>query len=224
MRVINITNPHQRRHFDFFHSMNHPHWSICADVEIGPWLRMARAKGFKITPAIVHLLARAANDVPQLRRRIRDDRIVEHEVVHPTFSVATDVAEAFSFCHVPYGSDLADFVQRAVRNMEEVRTDPVFEDEEGRDDYLFMSALPWISFTSIQHAMHYHPHDSVPRISWGKFREADGRVTMPLSLQSHHALVDGVHAGAFFQGVEMLVAETAEAAERAQADGKTAPR
>ena len=47
-----------------------------------------------------------------------------------------------------------------------------FEDEEGRDDFLFLSAIPWISFTSFSHAMHYTPADSVPRITWGKsFKE-----------------------------------------------------
>lgn len=209
MRVIELTHPHQRRHFEFFRAMNHPHWSLTADVEIGPWLAQARDRGLKVTPAVVHLLARAANEVPQLRRRIRGAELIEHDVVHPTFSVATDVAEAFSFCHVPYGDDLADFVARATSRMQEMRADPVFEDEEGRDDYLFMSALPWVAFTSIQHAMNYHPHDSVPRISWGRFSESGGRTTMPLSLQSHHALVDGIHAGQFFERVERLVAETA---------------
>jgi chloramphenicol O-acetyltransferase type A len=206
-RLVEFTDPHQRRHFEFFRAMNHPHWSITADVEIGPWLSMARGRDLKVTPAVVHLLARAANHVPQLRRRIRESQVVEHDVVHPTFSVATDVTDAFSFCHVDYGEDLDDFVGRATNRMEEMRSRPVFEDEEGRDDYLFMSPLPWISFTAIQHAMHYHPHDSVPRISWGRFYEADARTMMPLSLQSHHALVDGVHAGRFFQRVEALVAE-----------------
>ena len=206
MRTIEFTNAHQQRHFEFFHSMNHPHFSVCANVEIGGWLDMARERGLKTTPAIVYLLARVANEIPQLRQRIRDDRVVEHDTVHPTFSVATDVADAFSFCHVEFTPILHEFVQRATQVMDEMRTDPVFEDEPGRDDYLFMSPLPWISFTSVQHAMRYHPHDSVPRISWGKFFESGGRTMMPLSLQVHHALVDGVHVGRFFECVEAAAA------------------
>lgn len=202
MHIVEFAHPHERRHFEFFRSMNHPHFSVCANVEIGRWLDMARGRGLKTTPAIVHLLARVANEIPQLRRRIRNDTVVEHDTVHPTFSVATDVADAFSFCHVAFTPDLEEFVRRAVAAMEEMRIHPVFEDEPERDDYLFMSALPWISFTSIQHAMRYHPHDSVPRISWGKFFESGGRTMMPLSLQAHHALVDGVHAGRFFQRVD----------------------
>ncbi len=213
MRAIEFTNPHQRRHFEFFHSMNHPHFSLCANVEIGGWLDMARRRGLKITPSIVHLLARVANEIPQLRQRIREDQAVEHDVVHPTFSVATDASDVFSFCHVDYSPDLEDFVQRATTAMGEMRTEPIFEDEPGRDDYLFMSPLPWVAFTSVQHAMQYHPHDSVPRISWGMFFESDGRTLMPLSLQVHHALVDGLHVGRFFQRVEEIVTAEGGSAE-----------
>jgi chloramphenicol O-acetyltransferase type A len=213
MRIIEFTNPHQRRHFEFFHSMNHPHFSVSANVEIGPWRDMARRRGLKTNPAIVHLLARVANEIPQLRQRIREGQVVEHDTVHPTFTVATDVSEAFSFCYVEFSSDLEDFVRRTGIEMKNMRTDPVFEDEPGRDDYLFMSALPWIAFTSVQHAMQYHPHDSVPRISWGKFFESEGRTMMPLSLQAHHALVDGVHVGQFFQRVEEIVTAEGGSAE-----------
>jgi chloramphenicol O-acetyltransferase type A len=202
MRIIEFTHPHERRHFAFFRSMNHPHFGVSANVEIGGWLELLHERGLKTTPAIVHLLARVANEIPQFRRRIRGDEVVEHETVHPTFSVATDVADAFSFCHVLFDPDLETFVDAATSAMAEMRAHPVFEDEPDRDDYLFMSALPWISFTSVQHAMHYHPHDSVPRITWGKFFEAGGRTMMPLSLQAHHALVDGAHAGRFFEEVE----------------------
>jgi len=106
MRIVEITDPHQRRHFEFFHSMNHPHFSVTANVEIGAWLDMARQHGLKTNPAIVYLLARAANEIPQLRQRIRDGQIVEHDTVHPTFTVATDVSEAFSFCYVDFSPEL----------------------------------------------------------------------------------------------------------------------
>jgi len=209
IRRVEFSSPHERKHFEFFRSMNHPHFGVCANVDIGHWLEMSRERGFKITPAIVHLVSRVANDIPQLRRRIREDQAIEHDVVHPTFSVPTDAADAFSFCHVDYTPDLAEFVRSATEAMEEMRIHPVFEDDPERDDYLFMSPLPWIAFTSVQHAMHYHPHDSVPRISWGKFFEAGGRTMMALSLHAHHALVDGVHAGRFFQGVEAAVSSGA---------------
>ena len=87
-----------------------------------------------------------------------------------------------------------------------MKTDPSFEDEEGRDDFLFLSALPWIRFTSMQHAMQEHPGDCIPRISWGKYYESEGKIWIPVSVQVHHALVDGRHVGAYFELLEAQLA------------------
>lgn len=204
MRTIDITNPHRRRHFNLFRAMSHPHFNVCANVDVGRWLAATREQDLKTTPSIVFLLASVANEIPELRQRIRGEELVEHPVVHPSFSVRTEVADVFSFCEVKFNPNPRDFVQRAEQRMEAMRTSPSLEDEQGRDDYLFMSPFPWVSFTSMQHAMNYHPHDSVPRISWGKFIVTNENTTMPLSLQVHHAVVDGVHVGRFFQRVEEL--------------------
>ncbi len=204
MRVIEIENEFHRRHFDLFREMNHPHFSICAPVEVGPWVARAKAAGCRLTSSFAYLLARVANDIPEFRQRIRDGQIVEHELVHPSFTIGTEVEDAFSFCEVPFHADIAVFLARAEERIAALRAAPSLDDEPGRDDYLFMSSLPWVAFTSVTHAMGYHPHDSVPRMVWGKLFEQGGRQLMPLSVQAHHALVDGIHVGRFFERLEAL--------------------
>lgn len=204
MRVIRFDDPHRRRHFDFFRRMDQPHFSITANVEV---TALRRRAGLRLTPAVVYCLTRAANEIPELRQRIRGDEVVEHEVVHPSFTVATGASNVFSFCEVPYRPAFGEFVEDAARRMEAAKSAPSLEDEPGRDDYLFMSAIPWVSFTGITHAMHYHPVDSVPRIAWGKLFTEGERVLMPLSVQAHHALVDGAHLGRFFERAELAFQE-----------------
>jgi len=85
-----------------------------------------------------------------------------------------------------------------VKRVDEVRQHPTLEDEPGSDNLLFMSSIPWISFSQITHPIHMHPVDSVPRITWGKYFIESGRMKMPLSIQVHHGLMDGVHVGRFF--------------------------
>jgi chloramphenicol O-acetyltransferase type A len=83
-----------------------------------------------------------------------------------------------------------------------VKEEPTLSDEPGRDDLLFMTAIPWVSFTSFMHPLQLHPTDSVPRFAWGKFFE-DGRSwKMPLSVQGHHALMDGIHVGRYLEELQ----------------------
>ncbi|MFQ5446894.1 MAG: CatA-like O-acetyltransferase [Saprospiraceae bacterium] len=206
MKIITFSDPHRKKHFEFFSSMNHPHFSICTLVDITALYPAVKDGGFKFMPVVAWLVSNAANAIPEFRQRIRGKQVVEHEAVHPSFSITTEVSDVFSFCEVGYSPSFRDFMERAKDKIARMQRDPAFEDEAGRDDYLFLSSLPWISFTSVEHAMQYHPHDSVPRITWGKFFEENNHLKMPVSIQAHHALVDGRHAGQFYKKLEKMAA------------------
>lgn len=186
--------------------MNHPHFAVTAPMDVTNLLEFLKREKHSVNLGVIFTLSAAANAIPEFRWRIRDNRIVEHLKVNPSFTVPTEVADVFSFCTVPYDTDAKTFLKQAAAVRELMRTSPNLEDEEGRDDYLFLSALPWIRFTGIQHAMQYHPGDSVPRISWGKFYQEGGKTMMPLAVQVHHALVDGRHVGLFYEQVETSAA------------------
>ena len=134
---------------------------------------------------------------------------MEHDIVHPssTILVADDL---FSFCHMPYIADFPAFAAGAEQAIAAVKENPTLEDEPGRDDLLFLTAIPWVSFSGFMHPIHMHPVDSVPRLAWGKFY-ADGPAwKMPLAVQGHHALMDGLHVGRFYTAVQELLERPGE--------------
>ncbi len=186
--------------------MNHPHYCICVNVDITKLLPYLKSREIMFTPAVVYLISRVANEIPSFRQRIRGEKVIEYERVNPSFSVNTKVSDVFSFCEVEYQVSASAFIQSAKAQMKRMEEHPVLEDQE-RDDYLFLSSLPWVSFTGLTHAMHYHPCDSVPRITWGKYFEEGDKIKMPLSLQVHHALVDGRHIGQYYMRWEALAAD-----------------
>ena len=57
----------------------------------------------------------------------------------------------------------------------------------------------WVSCTSMMHPIHISPADSVPRIAWGKVQDESEVLKMPLSVQGHHGLMDGLHIGRYFE-------------------------
>jgi len=83
-----------------------------------------------------------------------------------------------------------------------VKEHPTLEDDPEQDNLLFMTSIPWVSFTSFMHPIHLHPADSVPRFAWGKSFEEGKFLKMPLSVQAHHALMDGIHIGRFYAEVQ----------------------
>jgi chloramphenicol O-acetyltransferase type A len=206
MRTITFDDPHRQKHFDFFRRMDQPHFNICIQADVTETLQRIKSQKLHFTSTMVYLISRTANSFPAFRRRIRGEQVVEHESVHPSFTVKTERSEVFSFCYVDYQEAYPAFVQAARSAIEQMQQTPSFEDAAERDDYLFLSALPWLRFTGLTHAMHYSPVDSVPRMSWGKWYMQEDRYLLPLAVQAHHALVDGEDVGRYCSLFEELAA------------------
>ena len=113
MKKIVFDNPHRKKHFAFFNHMNHPHFNITANVEVTTLLSYAKAMELPLTYSLVYLLSKAANNINEFRWRIRDNEVVEHEKVHPSFTVPTNEADVFSFCTVTFNTSAPDFIADA---------------------------------------------------------------------------------------------------------------
>ncbi len=200
-RRIDLATRDRRRQFEWFRSFAFPYFSLTAEVDVAPLARSVRNAGGSFTAHLVPVLARAANGLAPFRQRIRGERVVEHATVHPSCTVLLE-DEVFAFCTVRYDQDVTAFVEAAERAIERSRQTPSIDDEPERDDYQFLTAIPWVAFTALAHPVPLMAGDSVPRIAWGRYRYDGERMPMPLSIQAHHGLIDGVHIGRFFAEVE----------------------
>jgi chloramphenicol O-acetyltransferase type A len=70
--------------------------------------------------------------------------------------------------------------------------------KKATDDIVFHSVLPWLRFTSFTNALP-GKNDSIPRIVFGRCVREGGRMKMPVSVEVHHALVDGIDVARFFE-------------------------
>jgi len=201
MHEVDLRTWRRRQHFDLFNTFDHPHFNMCANLELTAFHQSIRGRGWSFTVAFVYVIARAANAIPEFRQRIRAGKVVEHDIVSPSVTILVD-DDLFSFCTIPYCESFADFADSATAMIAHVKKHPNLENDPGRDDLLFMTALPWVSFTSFMHPMQLHPADSIPRFAWGRFFKEGQQLKIPLSVQGHHALMDGIHMGRFYARVE----------------------
>jgi chloramphenicol O-acetyltransferase type A len=201
MQIIDLSTWSRRQYFEVYQAFDYPHINLCAPVDVTPSCQYAKTNHLSITVLLNYIFARAANEISNFRYRIRGDQVVEHEVVHPSSTILTE-GDLFSFCTIPFQPSFRLFSESAMKLIEQVKQNRVLEDEPGKDDLLYLSAIPWISFTSVSHPIHMHPVDSIPRITWGKFYHDGDRLLMPLSVQVHHALMDGYHIGVYFNLVQ----------------------
>jgi len=207
-RAIDQATWPRREQFKLFLGFGFPYFSLTADVDITAY-RNALPKGGRFTIGLVYAIASAANSVPEFRQRIRGDDVIEFDTVHPSIIVLND-QDAFRFCVFPFANDFADFSKDAPARIEQAQLASSMYDLPDQDDFLFLTAIPGISFTGVMHAAPIHAPDSVPRIAWGKYRDVAGRIMLPLNVQVHHALIDGIHASRFYAKVEEILAHASD--------------
>jgi chloramphenicol O-acetyltransferase type A len=200
MRTIDMQTWSRREHFQLFSTYDYPHFGMCANVDITAFYPVVKERGYSLTVAMVYVITRACNAIPEFRYRIREGAVVEHEVVNPGFTFLAQ-EDAFSFCFVDYVEDFPAFAARAAERIACVKEHPWVR-QVPQDDVLYMTAIPWVSFTSFLHPMRLQPSDSIPRFVWGRFFEEGELLKMPLGAQGHHALIDGMHVGRFYAEVQ----------------------
>jgi chloramphenicol O-acetyltransferase type A len=201
MRQINIETWPRREHFKVFRGLGYPHFGLSANVDVTTFRPFLKHREISVTVAIVYVLTRAANSIPEFRYRIRGEKVVEHEVCHPSTTILTG-EDLFSFCTFRFSEDFASFAAEATKRIAHVKAHLTMYDDTDLDELLYMTGIPWVSFTGFTHPINLDPVDSVPRFAWGKFFKEGDSLKMPLGVQAHHALIDGIHVGRFYERVQ----------------------
>lgn len=207
MRVIDLESWPRREHFHLFSEMEFPHVSLCVQVDITDlWANRARADASP-TIGLAYVLTKAANRVPELRQRIRGGQVVEHDVVHPLITVLGG-DDVFGLCPLAYDPCFKTFAANAGECIAKAKECPSLtgwpHDREGkpdRDDLLSITVIPWLSFTAF--SITRRPLvDSIPLLAYGKVLKEGGSNRLPVSINFHHALVDGLHIARYVEHIE----------------------
>ncbi|QGY42982.1 chloramphenicol acetyltransferase [Maribellus comscasis] len=207
MKTIDIENWDRKEHFLFFSRMDYPQYNICMDIDVTNFLAFIKARKLSFYYSMIYVASTALNRIKNFRYRIRDGKVVLHDQIHPSFTDMDEDKNAglFKFVTLDLRGDIETFEKKAKEANKNQTEYFEFEKLAGRDDLIFITCIPWISFTHISHTISLNKNDSVPRISWGKYFKRDEKVCLPFSVQVNHALVDGLHIGKYIDELQQYI-------------------
>jgi chloramphenicol O-acetyltransferase type A len=189
----------RRDHYLWFRKYEQPFFSLTLDVDVTAAWRASRRRGapsFFLTT--LFLMLKAANDVEAFRQRLRARGVWLHDrvAVGPTIMRRDGT---FGFMRLEPASTLRQFASRARPAIAEtVARRGLKSPENEADDIIFHSVLPWLRFTSFTNALPGKA-DSIPRVVFGRCVREGRRMKMPVAVQVHHALVDGLDVARFYE-------------------------
>jgi len=193
--------------FEFFRGYQNPYFNICTQLDITRLMTVLRDRpGVSVSLAYHYFALRIANEIEPFHYRLEgEDRVAIHEVINGGTTVLLP-NETFTYAYFDYREDFQQFITEAGEAIERVRAEGSLKPTM-RYDLIYFTTLPWVSFTSFAHARTPGRGESIPRIAFGKFLRDGDRIHLPISVEVHHALMDGLHVGRFFMSLEAALAK-----------------
>lgn len=202
MIIIDPENWYRKKHFDFFKNMEFPYFNICLNLDITDLYKYCKNNGISVFLATTFLIMKAVNKTEYLRLRIKNDKVLLFDLVHPGVTVIGNEG-LYNNCVLEFTSDFKVFSKISKYSMDKSRLSDFGDDAQNkRDDLIYMTTLPWINFTAITHPVYLKNPDSVPRIACGKITKTADNFIMPFALQAHHSLMDGYHASIVLNDIQ----------------------
>ncbi len=198
--LIDLETYPRRAHYEYFSQMANPYVGVTVQADISGFVERCREQGVPFFLSFLYCVGRAANAVPELRQRILDGVPVEFPHCDTSHTVMRENG-TYSYCRLNPMQPFADFLAQAIPLHQKAKLEDNLDDGEDGITLLFISSLPWLSYTQLQQPTP-SPADSNVRITWGRYETANGKTTIPVTLLAHHALVDGVHLAQFYQKLQ----------------------
>lgn len=201
----------RRDRFEFFESFEKPQLNICFELEVEDLRSYCKANNLPVFHTFLWAVVRGLDEVRNFKYRIYRGEVIEIEKITPSYTVMNQ-NQVFNFTRFSDHPDLKNFVAASVAAGEKAsRTAELVNDglgvgEREMKDHVFVTCLPWLKFTSIEHPVFRFKSADIPSIAWGKFTPAaDGKLLVPFAVQAHHGFVDGFHIHLLGESVKKTI-------------------
>ena len=186
--------------FRFFRTYDRPHYAVTSRLDVTA-VMARKATGLSPYRACLHAIGVGIHAVSELCMRFRGENVVRHDMITLSMTVPTQ-AGSFGYAYVPFVADFTSFDLQAKALIDRTAAGADLAPNDGeRDDLAYLSCMPWLDYTAINNALP-GPQDCIPRVTWGRIVDHGGRFDMAMTLEVHHALVDGAQVGAYFAAVQ----------------------
>ena len=175
--------------------------SMTARVDVTELVAHAKRTGTKFYLNFLYILSKVLNSRDDYRMGYlwQTDELICYDVINPTQYVFHEDTETCTPVYTHWCEDYERFYAAALADLEREKTERAGKfDGAGHPNWFDASFLPWISYD----ALHVELPDGylfyAPIVNWGKYREENGRLMMPVTLRLNHAVADGYLIARFF--------------------------
>ena len=183
--------------------------SMTARVDVTDLVKHSKETGTKFYINFLYLLSKTLNSREDYRMAYlwQTDELICYDVINPTQYVFHEDTETCTPVYTNYSPDYNEFYKNAVADVEAAKqTREYLLDAVNHPNWFDASYVSWLSYDSLNVELPDGYIYLLPIINWGKYREENGRLMMPITVRFNHAVADGYLVANVYRLLEKEIA------------------
>lgn len=168
--------------------------SMTAKIDVSNLVRYSRELKTKFYINFLYILSKVLNsrDDYKMAYLYETDELICYDVINPTQYIFHEDTETCTPVYSVYYEEYVKFYDNALKDIENAKsTREYLLDIKNHPNWFDASYIPWISYDSLNIELPDGHLFFSPIINWGKYREENGKLVMPISVRLNHAIADG---------------------------------
>jgi len=184
--------------FSMWMSSPQPMVTVVKTFEVGRLRKVSRKTGIKFNVLLCWCICKAASSIEELFLLPEPGHLYRYEKLAVNVIVQNSKG-GITLCDIPYSEDIrqfnADYLEVTSQAAKTCQSTSL-------EDAMIIgtSALPSTELDVIVNQ--YSGRWNNPFLAWGKYRKGFFKTTLPISLQFHHAQMDGIQASRFLNNLQ----------------------
>lgn len=205
MKQIDLNNWDRKQLFDHFKGFKDPYFGIVFPLNVTKAYHFSKENNISFFAKYLHACIKAINSVDNLKYRIINDTVVQYDVIHASTTIIRD-DKTFGFSFIDYNEDLELFRKNFETEKNRIKNSSDLYPTKNGLDCIHCSAIPWLNFSGHKEPVSGNL-ESVPKIAFSKTTWENNELTMNVSINVNHGLVDGYHIGIFAEKFQQYLNE-----------------
>ena len=179
--------------------------SMTARIDVTNLVRYSKESNTKFYISFLYILSKVLNsrDDYKMGYLYQTNELICYDVINPTQYIFHEDTETCTPVYTNYDENYEKFYDNALKDIERAKkTREYMLDMENHPNWFDASYIPWLSYDSLNIELPDGYLFFAPIINWGKYREENGKLLMPVSVRLNHAIADGYLVANVFRLLE----------------------
>lgn len=184
--------------------------SMTARIDVTELVAASKRRDTKFYINFLYILSKVLNSRDDYRMNWlwQTNELICYDVINPTQYIFHEDTETCTPVYTNYSEDYETFYRGAEADIERAKQTREYGlDAAAHPNWFDASFISWLSYDSLNVELPDGYLYFLPIINWGKYREENGRLMMPVTVRLNHAIADGYLIANVFR---LLEKETAE--------------